>query len=89
MHFIFLLKNSPRQGEYFKIQLLLERRMFMDILDSFKGVFQDFIRFFQDIWNEFYDFLLQFLPKDILNVFLMVIAVGIVLFLALAIMNRK
>ncbi len=63
--------------------------MIMNISDTILDLFKPFFNFFRDLWNDFYSFGLQYLPKDVLNIFIFIVGLGILLVIILAIMNHK
>ena len=78
------------------IIIIVERKGFtVLILDLEEDVGKIFNRiwtpiqdFFLKIWNDLNEFLLHYMPQDIINMFLIVIVAAVVLFILLAIINR-
>jgi len=63
--------------------------MLLNIQDTFEGLVNPILDFFKNIWKEFYDFGLQYLPQDVWNVFIFIVGLGLVLVIILAVMNHK
>ena len=62
--------------------------MTLDILSDISEFFDPVIKFFQDLWTNIENFLLEYMSKDVLNVLIFGILIAIILIIVLAIMNR-
>lgn len=63
--------------------------MILNIWDDTVDFFEPIITFFKNIWNDINTFLLQYMSQDVLNIFVFGIIVAIILFVVLAIINKK
>ena len=61
----------------------------LDILDAASDFFHPIISFFQGIWDQIRSFLLQYMPGDVINIFIFGILIAIILIVVLAIVNRR
>ena len=61
----------------------------LDILDTINDFFRPVISFFQGIWDQIRNFLLQYMPGDVINILVFGILIAISLIVVLAIVNRK
>ena len=63
--------------------------LILDILDTINDFFKPVISFFQGIWDQIRNFLLQYMPGDVINILVFGILIAISLIVVLAIVNRK
>lgn len=63
--------------------------MILDIWQDTLDFFEPIVTFFKNIWNDINTFLLQYMSQDVLNIFVFGILIAIILFVILAVMNRK
>ena len=79
------------------IIIFLERKGFIvfildleqDAEKIFNSIWNPIKDFLLKVWNDINDFLLHYMPQDIINMFLIVVVAGVVLFVLLAIINRE
>ena len=63
--------------------------MLTTLWDEIGNFFDQIIDFFRDFWTSIQDFLLQYMSQDVLNIFILLILVGIVMFVVLSIINKN
>lgn len=63
--------------------------MLTTLWDEIGNFFDPIIDFFRDLWTSIQDFLLQYMSQEVLNIFILLILVGIVMFVVLAIINKN
>ena len=61
----------------------------LDFLDTINDFFKPVISFFQGIWDQIRNFLLQYMPGDVINILVFGVLIAIILIVVLAIVNRR
>ena len=62
--------------------------MTLNLKDELSNFLEPIVSFFKTIWQNIQNFCLQYMSQDVFNIFVFVLIIGMILLVALAMINR-
>lgn len=62
--------------------------MILNLKDELLNFLEPIVDFFKSVWQDIQNFCLQYMSQDVFNIFIFVLIIGMIMLVALAIINR-
>ena len=62
--------------------------MILNLKDELSNFLEPIVSFFKTIWQDIQNFCLQYMSQDVFNIFIFALIIGMIMLVALAIINR-
>ena len=62
--------------------------MILNLKDELLNFLEPIVDFFKSVWQDIQNFCLQYMSQDVVNIFIFALIIGMIMLVALAIINR-
>ncbi|MBD9075042.1 hypothetical protein EGP91_03450 [bacterium] len=62
--------------------------MILNLKDELLNFLEPIVDFFKSVWQDIQNFCLQYMSQDVFNIFIFALIIGMIMLVALAIINR-